>query len=155
MPNRILSSLLVVAAALSLTACNRELKPSKLGVFVVNNAKIADWQATVVDEEITGEGFILPYFTGEVTTLVRYPATYMILNGEYRPLGLRSFVWRNGRFEEDGSSGLMTDAIQTQQYKGEKQMYKVRLTKDLKPGVYILEVKQTEGRILRFAFKVP
>jgi hypothetical protein len=155
MRKSLVNALLVLVAVASLVACDREIKPTKPGVFIVSNGKLTDWQATPIDEEITNEGFILPFFTGEVTTIVHYPTTYMIFNGDYKPLGLRLFVRRNGRWEDEGSKGLITDVLQTQQFKGEKQMYKVRLTHELKPGIYVIDVQQTEGRLIRFAFKVP
>lgn len=155
MRKNLVSVLMALVVVMAFSACSRELKPKKLGVFTITNAKIADWKPVSIDEELTAEGFILPYFNEEVTTIIRYPSVYIILNGDYKPLGLRFFVWRNGRYEEEGSMGLITDALQTQQFKGEKQMYKVKLTRELKPGMYVMDVQQVEGRLLRFAFKVP
>jgi hypothetical protein len=147
----------ILVAIVGMTACNQEIKPSKPGVFVVADGKLSDWTPISMDEEATAEGFFLPFFKGEVTTILRYPTSYIILNldGEYRPMGIRSFVLRNGRFEEDSSAGLVTDAIQSQQFKGEKQMYKVKLTRDLKPGVYVLDFKPSQGRQVHYAFKIP
>ena len=60
---------------------------------------------------------------------------------------------KSGYFEQDTSKGAATDAITVGPMKGEKEMFKCRLTKPVPPGVYLLECTQGKATV-GFPFRV-
>ena len=72
MRKNLVTVLLILAAVVAMTACDKELKPTKPGVFVAANNKLTEWTPVVMDEEATPEGFFLPFFKGEVNTILRF-----------------------------------------------------------------------------------
>ena len=149
------TSLTLMAAAsvcLVLASCNREIKPSKKGAFLVSNKKLIELQAVSVETVFTPEGFALSYFNGEPNAALR-PDDYIILYGDYKPTALKAYRLESGYYQEDSSKPPASDAITVGPMKGEKEMFKVRFTRSLPIGVYLLECQQGNATV-GFAFRV-
>lgn len=153
MSKKVPTMLALLALALFVTACNKEVKPSKKGVFIISGEKLIECAAVFVEADSTPEGFALNYFTSEPKAKVTPGAFHIILYGDYKPFSLRAFTVRNGRFEEDTSRGNMTDLLKVGGINGEKEMVRCRFTKELQPGTYVLDVEQGTTT-LRFPFQV-
>ena len=134
------------AVCLVLVACNKEPKPDKKGGFVVRNEKLIEIPAVTLETQFTAEGFALNYFNGDVNETVR-AGDYLILYGDYKPNALNFYQQKSGYYEQDTSKGPTTDAITVGPMKGEKEMFKCRLTKPLPPGVYLLECTQGKASV--------
>ena len=137
---------LVALAVLCMTgaACSHEPKPDHKGVFVVQGEKVIEIPAVNVETQFTTEGFALNYFKGEPAATVR-TGDYLILYGDYKPYALTPYKVTTGRYEEDSSKPAASDAITVGPMKGETQMFKVRFTKPLAAGIYLLECTQGKG----------
>ena len=142
----------LAAVGLVLAACNREPKPEKKGGFLVRNEKLIEIPAVTLETQFTAEGFALNYFSGDVNETVG-ASEYLILYGDYKPYALNLYQQKSGYFEQDTSKGAATDAITVGPMKGEKEMFKCRLTKPVPPGVYLLECAQGKATV-GFPFRI-
>jgi len=130
--------LLAGAAALSLAACNGEPKPDHKGVFIVVGGQIMEISSTTIDTEFTSEGFAINSFVGEPKVKLRGGDYYFILYGDYKPADYVKYEERPNRKYEESSSGVYTSDLTTGGIKGEPEMHKVKCTKVLGPGIYVL-----------------
>lgn len=142
----------VASICLALAACSKEIKPDKKGGFLVQNEKLIEISAVNLETQFTPEGFALNYFTGDVAVSVR-TGDYLILYGDYKPYGLNVYQQKSGYFEQDTSKGAASDAITSGPLKGEKEMLKIRFSKPLPAGIYLLECQQSKGTI-GFPFRI-
>jgi hypothetical protein len=142
----------IAGICLALAACSKEIKPDKKGGFLVQNEKLIEIAAVSLETQFTPEGFALNYFTGDVTASVR-TGDYLILYGDYKPSSLNLYLQKSGYFEQDSSKGAASDAITSGPMKGEKEMVKIRFTKPLAAGIYLLECQQTKGTV-GFPFRI-
>ena len=140
------------AVCLVLTACNKEPKPQNKGGFLVRNEKLIEIPAVALETQFTAEGFALNYFNGDVNEGVR-GGDYLILYGDYKPYALNLYQQKSGYYEQDTSKGAATDAITVGPMKGEKEMFKCRLTKPLPAGIYLLECTQGKATV-GFPFRI-
>jgi hypothetical protein len=140
------------AVCLVLAGCNKEPKPNKKGGFLVRNEKLIEIPAVTLETQFTAEGFALNYFTGDVNEAVR-TGDYLILFGDYKPNALNLYQQKSGYYEQDTSKGATTDAITVGPIKGEKEMFKCRLTKPLAPGIYLLECTRGKDTV-GFPFRI-
>jgi hypothetical protein len=148
-------SLTLLAAAsvcLVLASCNREIKPSKKGCFIVSNKKLVEIAAVNVETVFTPEGFALNYFNGEPNAYL-HTDDYIILYGDYKPTALTAYKLESGYYQEDSSKPSASDAITVGPMKGETEMFKVRFTRSLPMGVYLLECQQGKASV-GFPFRV-
>lgn len=141
-----------VAVCVAVAACNREIKPDHKGGFLVQNEKLIELSAVNVETQFTPEGFALNYFNGEPTATVR-PGDYLILYGDYTPNALTAYKHGAGFYEQDSSKPSASDAITVGPMKGETEMFKVRFTKPLPAGVYLLECTLGKGSV-GFPFRI-
>jgi hypothetical protein len=149
------TSLTLLAAAgvcLALASCNKEIKPSTKGCFVVSNSKLVEIKAVNLETVFTPEGFALNYFNGEPSVYVR-TGDYIILYGDYKPTALKPYKLENGYYQEDSAKPAASDAITVGPMKGESEMFKVRFTRDLPSGVYLLECQKGNGSV-GFPFRI-
>lgn len=146
-------SVLVVAAVL--VGCDKEVKPDKPGVFVVTGKTLTQWQPVAMQEDFTPEGFLISYFYEDPTIVFKARESHMIFSGDYKPFGMRQFVKSEGRWVEDSSKPVGRDVFEVGQMKGEKEMFKGKVVKEMKPGVYVLDVQRGNGKQQSFAFRVP
>lgn len=144
--------LAIAGICVAVAACNKEIKPDKKGGFLVQNEKLIEISAVSLETQFTPEGFALNYFTGDVSVSVR-TGDYLILYGDYKPYGLNVYLQKSGYFEQDTSKGAASDAITSGPVKGEKEMFKIRFTKPLAPGIYLLECQQSKGTV-GFPFRI-
>ena len=140
------------AICLVLVACNREPKPDKKGGFLVRGEKLMEIQSVTLETQFTPEGFALNYFNGDVNVSLR-AGDYIILYGDYKPYALNVYQQKSGYWEQDTSKGAATDAITVGPVKGEKEMFKCRLTKPLPSAVYLLECTQGKATV-GFPFRI-
>ncbi|HNX48758.1 MAG TPA: hypothetical protein PLS53_02585 [Thermoanaerobaculaceae bacterium] len=145
----------VLALAAALVGCDKEVKPDKPGAFVVAGKKLIDWPPVAMQDEFTPEGFMISYFLEDPTATVRWRDSYFIFNGDYKPFKLRQFVKSEGRWVEDSSRPVGDDVLQVGPLKGETKMFKGKLLKEMKTGVYVLDVKLGNGQQQSFAFRIP
>ncbi len=148
-------SLTILAATgvcLVLASCNREIKPSKKGCFIVSNKKLVEIPAVNIETVFTPEGFALNYFNGEVNTPLRSD-DYIILYGDYKPTALMPYKFENGYFQQDSAKPAASDAITVGPMKGESDMFKVRFTRSLPGGVFLLECQHGQASV-GFPFRV-
>ncbi len=144
--------LAVAGVLLVLASCNREIKPSKKGCFVVSDKKLIEIPAVTIETVFTPEGFALNYFNGEVNVPLR-TNDYIILYGDYKPTALKPYRFENGYYQEDSSKPAASDAITVGPLKGETDMFKVRFTTSLPMGVYLLECQHGQASV-GFPFRV-
>ena len=144
--------LAIAGICVAVAACNREIKPDKKGGFLVQNEKLVEIQAVSPETQFTPEGFALNYFSGDVSATVR-TGDYLILYGDYKPYALNVYVSKSGYFEQDTSKPAASDAITSGPMKGEKEMFKIRFTKPLPAGIYLLECQQSKGTV-GFPFRI-
>ncbi len=152
MRNSLRASVAFAAICLVLAACNKEPKPDKKGGFLVRGDKLQEIQAVTLETQFTPEGFALNYFNGDVTASLR-AGDYVILYGDYKPYALNVYQQKSGYWEQDTSKGAATDAITVGPVKGEKEMFKCRLTKPLAAGVYLLECTSGKATV-GFPFRI-
>lgn len=148
----VVCAVLVLAAAL--VGCEKEIKPDKPGAFVVAGKKLIEWPPVTMQDEFTSEGFMVSYFLEDPPVTVRVRDSYFIFNGDYKPHKLRQFVKSEGRWVEDSSRPVGSDFLQVGPLKGETQMLKGKILKEMKTGVYVLDA-QAGGRQASFAFRIP
>jgi hypothetical protein len=141
-----------VGVCLALAACNKEIKPDKKGGFLVQGQKLVEITPVTPETQFTPEGFALNYFNGDITATVR-TGDYLILYGDYKPYALNAYQFKSGYYEQDSSKGAATDAITVGPMKGETSMFKVRFTKALPPGIYLLECTQGKATV-GFPFRI-
>jgi hypothetical protein len=144
----------VLALAAALVGCEKEIKPDKPGAFVVSGKKLIEWPGVTMQDEFTPEGFMVSYFFEDPTVTVRIRDSYFIFNGDYKPYAMRQFVKSEGRWVEDSSRPVDKDAFQVGPLKGETKMLKGKILKEMKSGVYVMDV-QRGGRQESFAFRIP
>ncbi len=142
----------IAGICLALVACNKEIKPDKKGGFLVQSEKLIEIAAVNLETQFTPEGFALNYFSGDVTVSVRQ-GDYLILYGDYKPYALNAYVQKSGYFEQDSSKAAASDAITSGPMKGETEMLKIRFTKPLPPGVWLLECQQGKATV-GFPFRI-
>ena len=142
----------IAAICLVLVACNKEPKPDKKGGFLVRGDKLMEIQGVTLETQFTPEGFALNYFNGDVNASLR-AGDYIILYGDYKPYALNVYQQKSGYWEQDSSKGAATDAITVGPVKGEKEMFKCRLTKPLASGAYLLECTQGKATV-GFPFRI-
>jgi hypothetical protein len=147
-----LTLLAVGGACLALASCNKEIKPSTKWCFVVSDKKLTEIAPVSMETVFTPEGFALNYFNGEPSVYVRGD-DYLILYGDYKPTALKPYRLENGYYQEDSSKPSASDAITVGPMKGETEMFKVRLTRSLPAGVYLLECQHGKGTV-GFPFRV-
>lgn len=147
-----LTLVVMTVAAVMVASCSREIKPDKKGCFMVQDEKLVEMQAVLLETEFTPEGFALNYFKGEPSATVR-TGDYLILNGDYKPYALNPYTRRGPRFEQDSSKGSASNAITVGPMKGEKSMLKVRFTSSLPVGVYLLECQEGNATV-GFPFRI-
>ncbi|MDD5562649.1 MAG: hypothetical protein PHQ91_02965 [Thermoanaerobaculaceae bacterium] len=136
----------------AVAACNHEPKPDHKGGFMVQGEKVIELPAVSVETQFTPEGFALNYFNGEPTATVR-PGDYLILYGDYKPNALTAYKQGAGYYEQDSSKPSASDAITVGPMKGETEMFKVRFTKPLPAGIYLLECTLGKGSV-GFPFRI-
>jgi hypothetical protein len=136
----------VAGVCLALASCNREIKPSTKGCFLVKSKKLIELPAVSLETVFTAEGFALNYFNGEPAATLR-PDDYIILYGDYKPTSLKAYRNQSGYYQEDSSKPAASDAITVGPMKGEKEMFKCRFAKPLPPGVYLLECQSGKGTV--------
>jgi hypothetical protein len=136
-----------LAVGVMLVGCSGEPKPSKPGAYLVMNEKLAPLPVFVVDSDLSSEGFTSYNFTDEPTAKMKPGEGYFILFGEIRPLGIRAFQKKGGRFELDSSKNLPGDALEISLMKGETKMYKCRISKSLPVGVYVIDMQKGQGTV--------
>ncbi len=137
---------------LALAACSSEPKPDKKGGFLVRGEKLMQIEAVTLETQFTQEGFALNYFNGDVNASLR-AGDYIILYGDYKPYALNVYQQKSGYWEQDSSKGAATDAITVGPVKGEKEMFKCRVTKPLASGVYLLECTSGKATV-GFPFRI-
>jgi len=142
----------IAGICVAVAACNKEIKPDKKGGFLVQNEKLVEIPGVSLETQFTPEGFALNYFSGDVSVSVR-SGDYLILYGDYKPYALNVYLQKSGYFEQDTSKGAASDAITSGPMKGEKEMFKIRFTKPLAPGIYLLECQQGKGTV-GFPFRI-
>ncbi len=147
-----LTLLALAALCTTVAACSHEPKPDHKGGFLVQGEKVIELPAVSVETQFTPEGFALNYFKGEPTATVR-TGDYLILFGDYKPYALTPYKAATGRYEEDSAKPSASDAITVGPMKGETEMFKVRFTKPLPSGVYLLECTQGKGSV-GFPFRI-
>jgi hypothetical protein len=145
----------VLALVAALVGCEKEIKPDKPGAFVVASKKLIEWPPVAMQDEFTPEGFMVSYFLDDPTVTVRPRDSYFIFNGDYRPYKLRQFVKSEGRWVEDSSRPVGNDVLQAGPLKGETQMVKGKIIKEMKSGVYVLDAQRGNGRQESFVFRIP
>jgi len=153
MLKKALTLVLAAGACLSLLSCSKEIKPDKKGGWVVLGEKLTELPGIMVDQDFTPEGFAVNYFTGDPTVSLNTANFYFILYGDYKPFDLKVFVHRKDRYVEDTTKGAITQGLEVGLMKGEKEMYKVRITKPLPAGIYVLEAQQGT-RTISFPFNI-
>ena len=139
--------LLVALMALSLTACNREPKPDHKGVFIVVGGEIMEISAVNVETEFTEEGFAINSFHGEPKVRMRGSDYYFVLYGDYKPTDYTKFDERPNRRYEQSSTATYTADLTTGGIDGEPEMQKVRCTRVLGPGIYVLTAQQGQAAL--------
>ena len=144
--------LAIAGICVAVAACNREIKPDKKGGFLVRGEKLMEIPAVTLETQFTPEGFALNYFNGDVNAELR-AGDYIILYGDYKPYALNAYQQKSGYYEQDSSKGAATDAITVGPVKGEKEMFKCRLTKSVPPGIYLLECTQGKATV-GFPFRI-
>jgi hypothetical protein len=154
MRSRPIGVLAVAALALGLTACNKELKPDHKGVFLASGGTLQELSPVGIDSDFTDEGFLVSYFFGDPGVTGKIADTYLILYGDYKPFDLRAFVNRGDRFEIDTSQPGLVGLMEAGGMRKEPEMTKVRFSKPLRLGAYVLDVQQSDGSKLQFAFRV-
>jgi hypothetical protein len=137
-------------AAVAAVSCNRELKPSKKGVFVVSRDQLFELTPVALDTEFTDEGFARTFFTTEPKVAVNGSKFYFILNGNYRPFELKKFSMIDNRYEEDTSAGNFD--LVTKGMEGERDMFQARSMRSLLVGTYMLSVTQGDAT-LHYTFR--
>ena len=142
----------VAAVCMAVAACNREIKPDHKVGFLVQNEKLVELSAVNVETQFTPEWFALNYFNCEPTATVR-TGDYLILYGDYKPYALTAYKHGAGFYEQDSSKASASDAITVGPMKGETAMFKVRFTKPLPAGIYLLECTLGKGSI-GFPFRI-
>ena len=142
----------LAAVCVAVAACNREPKPDHKGGFIVEGEKVTEIPAVNIETQFTPEGFALNYFNGEPTATVR-TGDYLILYGDYTPNALTPYKRGAGYYEQDSSKPEASNAITVGPMKGETQMFKVRFTKPLPAGVYLLECTAGKGSV-GFPFRI-
>ena len=148
---------LVAALALGvmLIGCSKEPKPSKPGAYLVMNERLTALPVFLVDSDLSSEGFTSYYFTEEPKAQVKPSDYYFILFGEIKPVGLRAFQKKNGRYELDSSKNLPGDSLEISLMKGETKMYKCRMSKSLPLGTYVIDMQKGQETVsvaFRLAF---
>ncbi len=149
----IVCSVLVLSTVL--VGCDKEVKPDKPGVFVVTGKTLTPWPPVAMQEEFTPEGFLTSFFYEDPAIVFKARESHMVFNGDYRPYAMRQFVKSEGRWVEDSSKPVGKDVFEVGQMKGEKSMFKGKVIKELKPGVYVLDVQRGTGKSESFSFRVP
>ncbi|MFH1175976.1 MAG: hypothetical protein V1750_01120 [Acidobacteriota bacterium] len=149
-----LGVLAVAALTFALLGCSKELKPDHRGVFLASGEKLQELSPVGIDSDFTPEGFLISYFSGEPGVTGRISDTCLILYGDYKPFDLRAFANRGERYEIDSTQPKLADSMEAGGMRKEPEMTKVRFTKPLKTGVYVLDVQQADGSKLQFAFRV-
>lgn len=145
----------VLALAAALVGCDKEIKPDKPGAFVVTGKKLIEWPPVAMQDEFTAEGFMVSYFLEDPTVTFKARDSYFIFNGDYKPYKLRQFVKSEGRWAEDSSRPVGNDVLQVGPLKGEKQMLKGMIIKEMKTGVYVLDAQRGNGQQESFVFRIP
>jgi hypothetical protein len=140
----------IVLAAVAATSCNREIKPSKKGVFVVSRDQLFELMPVALDTEFTEEGFARTYFTDEPKVAVNGSKFYFILYGNYKPFELKKFSIIDNRYEEDVISGGFE--IATKGMEGEREMFRALSMAPLPVGTYMLSVTQDDAT-LHYTFR--
>ena len=129
------------------------MQPSSNSLHLGNYiGALGNW--VTMQDEFTPEGFMVSYFFEDPTVTVRVRDSYFIFNGDYKPYSMRQFVKSEGRWVEDSSRPVGKDVFQVGPLKGEAQMLKGKILKEIKSGVYVLDV-QKGGRQASFAFRIP
>ncbi|MGE5235327.1 MAG: hypothetical protein ACM3O7_03125 [Acidobacteriota bacterium] len=154
MRRKILALLVVAGLALAVLSCSGEPKPDHKGVFIVVGDQVRELKPVNVDTEFTDEGFAIMSFAKSPEMTVKLGKFYFILNGDYRPVGLKAFAHRGNRWEEDSSKGDLTSLLESGGMAGEKEMFKAKIIGDLKSGTYALQVQQGGSAVLYFPFSV-
>jgi hypothetical protein len=144
-----------LAFATLLVGCDKEVKPTKPGVFVVTGKNLQEWFPVEMEEEFTAEGFIISYFYEDPTLTFRFRDSHVVLNGDYRPLKIRQYMSSGGRWVEDSSRKIDSDLLEVGQMKGEKQMFKVKILKEMRSGYYVMDVQRGDGKLESYAFRAP
>jgi hypothetical protein len=147
-----LTLLAAAGACVVLASCNREIKPKTKGCFIVSGKKLVEIAAVNMETVFTPEGFALNYFNGEPSAYLR-TGDYIILYGDYKPTALKPYKLENGYYQEDSGKPAASDAITVGPMKGETDMFKIRFTRDLPSGVYLLECQQGNASV-GFPFRV-
>jgi hypothetical protein len=149
-----LTLLTVAGVSLALLSCSGEPKPDHKGVFIVLGDQVRELKPANVDTDFTEEGFAIMHFAKDPEITVKLGKFYFILYGDYRPIGLKAFTHRGNRWEEDSSKGDLSGLLEVGGMPGEKDMYKAKITGDLKSGTYALQVQQGASTMLYFPFGV-
>jgi hypothetical protein len=140
----------IALAAVAAASCNREIKPSKKGVYVVSRDQLSVLAPVALDIEFTEEGFARTYFTTEPKVAVNGSKFYFILYGNYKPFELKKFSIVDNRYEEDPTAG--TFDLTTKGMEGEREMFQARSMRSLLVGTYILSVTQDDAT-LHYTFR--
>ncbi len=140
----------IALAAVAAVSCNRELKPSKKGVFVVSRDQLFELAPVALDTEFTEEGFARTYFTAEPKVAVNGSKFYFILYGNYKPFELKKFSIIDNRYEEDVIAGGFE--IATKGMEGEREMFRALSMGALPVGTYMLSVTQGD-QTLHYTFR--
>ena len=140
----------IALAAVAAASCNRELKPSKKGVYVVSRDQLSELTPVALDTEFTEEGFARTYFTTEPKVAVNGSKFYFILYGNYKPFELKKFSIIDNRYEEDVVAGGFE--IATKGMEGEREMFRALSMGALPVGTYMLSVTH-DDTTLHYTFR--
>jgi len=148
-------AIVTVLTVVMLSACiSTGVMRQKAGLFVVTGENVVAWSPTSVQEEFTLEGFIVNYFFQDPKVTVKPQESNVVFNGDYRPFRIDQYVKSEGRWVENH---LYNVNFQTTCYlsDGEMQVLVSKSIKEMKTGVYVLNVRRGNGRSETYAFSIP